>query len=206
MTTMFPNIADFLKVRETCFFCGAQLWCRLSNLVGIREGGLPLINAPLKDDHFTFRIDQVTPSYMIKAEGSIDVRDNLMVLKVEPSGAENPTPTIDEQATKQTFIDLRPCVQLYCPKKNCPQEYSIVSDTFRAGQTVGGWLILPFKLYYESFISGSLWVCNDYIGSRTQIFSRSNEQAKPITVPLMDFEAMGSKKLLNRVKTIVVFS
>ena len=151
MADLFPNIVDFLKVRETCFFCGAQLWCRLSNLSGIGEGGLPLINAPLKDDHFTFRIDQTTPNYNIRAEGTIDIRDNQMVLKVEPSYYEQSTPAIDEQLTKQTFIDLRPHVQLYCPKKSCPQQYTVASDTFRAGQNVGGWLIFSFQVVLRKF-------------------------------------------------------
>src|SRR5271154_1415749 len=203
MSEAYPHIIDFLKVREVCFFCGAKLWCRLANFMGLKEDALPILNAPLKDDHFTFHLDRTTPDYIVKAAGIIDAKTNAMAITLDDSSS---TSSIDHQVAKQTFLDLKPYVQLYCPKKSCPQEYTVMSDTFKIEQAGSEWSISPFKLYLESFVTGTLWICNDYIQNTTYIESRNNDSANPIMVPMLDFEAMGSKKLLTRVKPIAVFS
>lgn len=205
MPQLFPNIVDFIKVREKCFFCGAKLRCRLSNFIGIRESGMPLLNSPLEEGRFIFDIAYTSPSCAVEALGTIDIQNNKLVFDIKGAG-EWETPAMDNMVAKEAFIDLRPHIQLYCPKRKCPFQYTVASNIFRAGQIKGGWLILPFKLYYESFVSGKLWVQNDYVSSHTNIFSIMNEEADPIVVPLLDFEMMGKEKLLTRIKTLVVFS
>jgi hypothetical protein len=204
MSELFPNIVDFIRVRERCFFCGAKLRCRLSNFIGIRESGMPLLNSPLEEGKFIFDISRTSPSYTVEAVGTLDIHNNKLFFDMK--GLEYQTLTTDNMVAKETFIDLRPHIQLYCPKRKCPYQYTVASNIFRAGQIEGGWLVFPFKLYYESFVSGKLWVQNDYVSSRTNIFSIMNEEAEPIVVPLLDFNAMGKDKLLTRIKTLVVFS
>jgi hypothetical protein len=206
MTDKYPHIIDFLKVRETCLFCGAKLWCRLTNFSRHEGDDLPILNAPLKDNFFTFSIDHTTPDYTVRAEGNIDIRSNIMLLQVESLTPELSTPTIDVFVSYQTFIDLKPHIQLYCPKKDCSQQYTVASDVLKADLSDEGWLIRPFPLFLEGFVTGTLWVGNNYLQNTTYIESIKNDSANPIMVPLMDFKTMGSKKLLTRVKTIAVWS
>jgi hypothetical protein len=202
----YPNIIDFLKVRETCLFCGATLWCRLTNFSRHEGDDLPILNAPLKDNFFTFSIDHTTPDYTVRAEGNIDIRNNLMLLQVESPAPESSTPVVDVLVANQTFFALQPHIQLYCPKKDCPQQYTVASDVLKVDLSDERWLIRPFSLFYESFVTGTLWVGNDYLQNATYIESIKNDSANPIMVPLMDFQAMGSKKLLLRAKTIAIFN
>jgi hypothetical protein len=204
MTDLYPAIIDFLKCRESCFFCGSRLKCRLSNFIGIGDNTLPIINAPLKDSKFLFDISYTSPTFTIKAEGAIDSRTNAMIFIMK--SFDTGTPNLDETFVKQVFIDMKPHIQLYCPKKKCPYQYTVASNFFHAGTIKHGWLILPFKMYYESFVLGNLWIQNDYANNCTNIHSRSKEQADPLIVPLQDFELMGKDKLVNRIRTLVTFS
>lgn len=204
MTDLYPAIIDFLKCRESCFFCGARLKCRLSSFIGVGDNTLPIINAPLKDNKFVFNISHTAPTFSIKAEGAIDIKTNAMIFIMKSFDTE--TPRLDESFIKQVFVDMKPHIQLYCPKKKCPYQYTVASSVFHAGTIKHGWLILPFKIYYESFVLGNLWVQNDYANNCTNIHSRSKEQADPLIVPLQDFELMGKDKLVNRIRTLVTFS
>jgi hypothetical protein len=206
MSDLFPNITDFVRCKEKCFFCDSKLECRLTNFIGLDKGGVPLINAPLKDGKFTFNFSRTTPTYTVKAEGIIDIRTNAMVFTVEPVETTEEMPYVDNLVAKAAFLDLRPHVQLYCSYKKCSHQYTIAGNTLRAEQIRHGWLVLPFQLYYESFVEGKLWIQNDYIHGSTYIYSRVKKEANPLVVPLMDFENMGKKKVLIRIKTYATFS
>jgi F0F1-type ATP synthase epsilon subunit len=52
----------------------------LSNFLGLRNTGMPLLNSPIKDDKITFIIDQTTENSAIKAKGIIDVTNNNLTL------------------------------------------------------------------------------------------------------------------------------
>lgn len=201
MSDLYPSIAEFIKCKERCFFCDGALKYRLTNFMGVAND-LPIINAPIIDNTISFPVDCTTASFDLKAEGKIDIRTNALVFLLKEHG----TPSIDDLLAKNTFLSFKPHIQLYCSSKQCKHQYTIASDTFKAGQIKHGYLILPFKLYYESFVSGSLWIQNDYIQHKTNIFTRNKPDADPITSSLLDFEAMGKTKLLTRVKTLVVFS
>jgi hypothetical protein len=197
----YGSIADFIKCKEKCFFCDNQLQIRLTNFVGV-VNDLPIINAPIRDNTISFPVENTTASFELKARGKIDIRTNALVFLFK----EDDTPTINDMLAKDTFLSFRPHMQLYCSSRQCKYEYTVASNIFQASHIKHGYLILPFKLYYESFVTGSLWVQNDYNQQKTHIFTRNNPDANPITVSLMNFETMGETKLLMRVKTLVVFS
>jgi hypothetical protein len=217
MSDLFPTIADFVRCKEKCFFCGTKLKCRLTNFIGFGTGGDPLISTPLEGNKFVFDLSHTTASYELKVKITINVETNIMTFLINASGTldidvrdtkELGMPNIDMMVAKEVFADLRPYIQLYCPYKKCPYQYTVAGDIFKFAprRSEESYLILPFKLYYESFVDGKLWVQNDYIQAYTGIYSRVKENATPLIAQLMDFEAMGQKKLLMRVKTLVTFS
>jgi hypothetical protein len=113
---------------------------------------------------------------------------------------------IDAASIRSSFSKMCPHVQLYCPNQECRYRYTIASDTLQYKQDKSGWFIFPPKLWYESFVTGNLWVQNDYIGQESNIFSRDKIHANPITSKLLNFQTMDKDRLLNRVKTLIVFS
>lgn len=201
MSDLYPSITEFIKYKEKCFFCDSKLKCRLTNFIGV-SNDLPIINAPITANTISFPVDCTTASFDLKAEGKIDIRTNALVFLLK----EQATPSIDDMLAKNTFLGFKPHIQLYCANKQCKHDYTVASDTFRTGKIKHGYLILPFKLYYESFVTGSLWVQNNYLQNKTYIHTRNNPDANPITSTLLNFEKMGKNKLLMRVKTLVVFS
>jgi hypothetical protein len=217
MSELFPSIRYFIESRQKCFFCDANLKCRLSNFIGIRESGMPLLNSPLEKDRFIFDISRTSPSYTVEALGTLDIQNNKLIFDMKGELAHNVilhknnlgewrTVAVDNMVVKEAFIDLRPYIQQYCPKRNCLQKYTIASSTLRASSLENGWFIHPISTYYESFKTGKLLVMNDYAHSNTSIFSMVKESAEPLVVPLMDLGAMGKRKALTRVHTLITFS
>ena len=221
MVDMHATIADFSKIKERCFFCDSPLRCRLSNFT-MMNGEIPIINAPLTDGKFAFRLSRTTSSYTVEASVTIDALKNHLEFKIEHFTppvrnyyfvGENPT--LDTMVARETFIDLLPHVQLYCPRlKSCPFLYTLSSDIFKLSPALTtenpslnkDWVILPIHLHSESFILGQWWIQNDYDRNQTSIYARNKSEAAPLITPIIDFANMGPEKLLTRIKTIVVFS
>ncbi len=176
----------------------------LTNFIGPRKNSIPIINAPLKDEEFAFDIRHTTETYSIEARGAIDINTNVLTFEItNPSE----TPVIDQRLAMQAFGDLKPHVELYCPSKKCDVKYNLCSDVFTwCHSPFRGNKIMPLKLYLECFKTGKLNVQNYCFQNMTFIYSAINEDADPISVPMLDFEEMGRDKLLTRVQTLVTFS
>lgn len=200
----FPSILEFTKAKEKCLFCEAPLRASLTNFIGIHKNGLPFLNVTIDQARFPFEIKHTTQSYDVRALCVIDIVTNKMVLTVPDSE----TPSIDQQVAKQAFTELKPHIELHCPNQKCKNRYTLSSYILDAQKIPGAaaWQIPPLKLFLESFKTSKLVVQNDWIKRDTNIYSIANEDAEPIKVPFMDFEAMGKTKLLNRVQTLVTFS
>lgn len=200
----FPSILEFTKAKEKCLFCGIALRASLTNFIGVHKNGLPYLNVTIDRARFPFEIKHTTQSYDVRAQCVIDIVTNKMVLTVPDSN----TPSIDQQVAKQAFIELKPHIELHCPNQKCKNRYTLSSYILDAQKIPGtvAWQIPPLKLFLESFKTNKLVVQNDWIKRDTNIYSIANEDADPIKVPFMDFEAMGKDKLLNRVQTLVTFS
>lgn len=181
----------------------------LSNFIGVRKRGLPVLSVPIVDGRFVFQIKHTTESYDVRAEGVIDISTNALVL-ILPDDVpfDYDTPSLDQHVIKQALDDLRPHVELYCPNKKCKYHYHLSSYIFdiKKHPQVNSWIIGPLKLFLESFKTGHLNVQNDWRRGETNIYSLTNEDAEPITYPIIDFEEMGKDKLLTRIQTLVTFS
>lgn len=201
----YSNILEFTKVKERCLFCQSSLRTVLTNFIGPRKSGIPIINAPVKDDKFIFDIKHTTETYSIEARGTIDITTNVLTFD---NSRSTETPNADQLLAWQAFQDLKPHVELYCPNRECKVKYNLCSDVLVTRQKAYaiGWKMAPLKLYLECFKTNKLNVQNDCFQNMTFIYSITNEDADPISVPMLDFEKMGKDKLLTRVQTLVVWS
>ena len=202
----FESIAEFTKLRQECVFCKTPMRVHLTNFVGLTDTGLAIINAPLKDDRFDFKIEHTTPSFKINANVFIDINTNTLIFDNFTNGE---LPSIDEHVVKQTFEDYRPHVELYCPSRKCGLSYHLAGRPIRLVKVhpvAGMWTIQPFGLSLESARVKNYVIHNYWNNNKTFIYSRNNEEAKPIRAPLVDFTTMDKQKLITRIQTIVTFS
>ena len=64
-----------------------------------------------------------------------------------------------------------------------------------------------FSLAYECFNVSKFLIRNDYGNKSTDIFSSIGDfNHKPIMLPMIDFKAIDSDKLINKLLTMVIFS
>ena len=199
MANLYLNIADFLSCRTSCFFCDKPLDHRITHFLG-SFNEMPVISVSVKDSVATFPFRHTTPNFDLQVEGKIDIRNNILTFT---NAQSDDTPNVDRALAKNVFLEMMPCAQLRC---ECKYRYTVVSDVFKIMRGNPDYVIEPVKFFYESFVFGNLWVQNDYIQGKTCIYTRDKENAIPITCPLIDWKAMGHKKLLTRIKTLVVFS
>jgi hypothetical protein len=177
----------------------------LSNFIGVRRKGLPILSVPVENGKFDFHIKHTTTTYDVSADGVIDIESNVLIFFLS---TEADTPNLDQHVAKQAFDDLKPHVDLYCPNKKCKHHYHLSSYIFEIKRhpNLNVWIISPLKLFLESFKAGNLNVQNDWRKEETNIYSLINEDAEPIKFPIIDFEEMGKDKLLTRIQTLVTFS
>lgn len=205
MKKHFENILDFTKLKDKCLFCEFPMRAELSNFIGVRKKGLPILSAPVQNGKFNFHIKHTTSSYDVSADGIIDIESNVLIFFLS---LEAETPNLDQHVVKQAFDDLKPHVDLYCPNKKCKHQYHLSSYIFEIKRhpVLNVWNIEPIKLFLEGFHAGNLNVQNDWRKEETNIYSLLNEEAEPIKFPIIDFQEMGKDKLLTRISTIVTFS
>lgn len=195
----FETIQEFTKFRETCFFCQGELRVKLSSFCG----NPPRISAPLKSNELSFKLSHVTQEYELEAKGVVDIRTNALVFQ---TGGE--TPTIDNNLALEIFENQRPAIELYCPNRRCKYQYHVCTSPLRCAGVKGdkAWKVKHPRLWFEAYVEKNIVVHNDHLLGKTMIYVRNNEFAEPITIPILDWEAMGKDKLLNRIKTLVTFS
>lgn len=206
MTDKFESILEFTRLKKVCGFCKTPLRAHLTNFVGLVGTGIPIINSPLVGNRFEFKIEHTTPSFKINADVFIDADKNVVLFDNFTNGE---LPAIDEYVVRQTFEDYRPHIELYCPSKSCGLNYHISSYWFKlvkVHKVMGAWSIQPFGLYLEGVRIRNYVVHNYANDKNTHIYSRNNEDAQPLEVPLVDFSTMSKEKLITRIQTIVTFS
>jgi len=208
MKNSFPNISEFVYVRDSCVFCGTKLKITLTNY--ILNGGTTLFKSVLNKNQFNFGIKYWTAPSIVDVSCSIDINTNDFTFK------RGPINTADTDHIIETFEMYKPHIVLSCPNKEC-MNYSIhsnfltcshckVSEKYIEKDFVEFVTIRPFLMYFESVNVGKYWVQSDYIYNTTRIISISNPDGEPIETPFMNFETFDSNKLKNRVLTIVTFT
>jgi hypothetical protein len=189
----------------------------LSNFLGLRNTGMPLLNCPIKNDKIHFTVNHTTDNMDVKATGTIDITDNSLVLNgttsehdrillIEDEGRRHLFLYGERYFAQQAFESLSPHIELSCSNKKCKFNYYLSGDIIQCHLDPLGWRVKPFLLFQETFSTETLWVQNNWIYNETYIYPLDKHNAEPLKVPLMDFEAMDKQKLLTRIATLVVFS
>jgi len=208
LQTYFDNILEFSKIKDKCIFCDHSLNCELTSFNDLKESVIPSLNVPIKNNSFSFRINHTTENYDIKADIIIDIISNKIKISIPEYLM---TSLLDKYVAINALHDMKPCINVYCNNKLCKNKYSIVShildirsyENYLFGTD---WEVMPIKLYLEFFKTNKFLVQNNWIIRDTSIFSLQNTNSIPIKIEMLDFEAMGPLKLLQRVNTIIVFS
>jgi hypothetical protein len=201
----FSNIWGLIGSKDKCVFCQGVLSARLTNFLGIKKNGSPIINVQIKSKITPFHFAHTTASYDIQMECSLNA-DNNEVSFVPVSTSS--TPTIDQLVAEQAFEELCPHIELYCSNKNCSYGYYLSSSIFTLDYAcgVGPKRLMPIKLYMEAFQTPSLFIQNDLIREELNIYVLDNESAKPIKSSMIDFETTSPDQALARVSMLVNFN
>lgn len=202
----FANIIEFTKLKKECVFCQEPLRVVLTNFVGLKDSGIPVIKAPLIDGKFNFRIEHTTARFNVKADVVVDASANVLLFDNFTNGE---LPAVDEYVVRQTFEDYRPYVELYCTNKRCGLMYHLWSQGLtlkKISSVKGAWSINPFGLILEGAKVKHYIVHNHWDTQKTNIYTLKNEEARPIETAMIDFSKMDKIKLTNRVQMLVTFS
>ena len=202
----FASIVEFTKLRKDCVFCHEPLRVVLTNFIGLKDSGIPVIKAPLNDGKFKFHIEHTTQRFTINADVVVDAAANVLLFDNFTNGE---LPAIDEYMVKQTFEDYRPYVELYCANKKCGTLYHLWGQSLqlvKIPSVKGAWSIKPFEWILEGAKVKHYIVHNMQGDDKSDIYTTRNSNAAPIRVPRIDFSAMDKTRLTNRVQMLVTFS
>jgi hypothetical protein len=197
----FETIAGFSKAKESCPFCKTPLSFQLTNYIGA-FGGLPILKEPLQNDRFLFKIEKRA----VKSDVCLLTGSNTLMFDNFTNGE---LPNIDEHLVKKAFDEYSPYLELYCPNEKCDLGYSICTHPLAVRKkhpVMGMFYVDPIKVFAESIHFDSYVVVNCWEKDTTKIYSSTNEEAKPIVLPALDFTAMGKERLINRIRILVTFS
>jgi hypothetical protein len=178
----------------------------LTNFIGLKDAGIPVIKAPLVNGKFNFSIEHTTPRFDIKADVDVDADANVLTFSNFTNGE---LPAIDEYTVKQTFEDYRPYVELYCTNKQCGLMYHLWSQGIslkKISSVLGAWQINPFGLILEGAKVKHYIIHNHWDTQKSSIYTLRNANARPIETAMIDFSKMDRAKLINRVQMLVTFS
>jgi hypothetical protein len=207
MKCYFDSIEDFFKIKESCVFCGGKLEIIFINF-SRSSNDVPIIKSKEKDGKFQFHMKHTTPGFELEANVEIDIRTNLVKFDLL-NKEDRSTEILDCFLVQETFENLGPHIELYCPSRSCGLNYCISSDNFRCDSVPNEpsvWKIRSVRLYMESFVVDNLWVQNDWIFNSTNIYLRDNANTEPLRTKIMNLEGMGRDKIITRIKTLVTFS
>lgn len=202
----FEKMSDFIALKKNCIFCQTPLRVNFANYLGVKMSGLPIISAPLEDGLFKFHLAHTTADFSIKADITVQPSTNIVILDNFTNGE---LPNVDAHLVKKVLEEHQPCVEIYCASRSCKSKYHLLSEPLRmikVTKVSRAYRILPFKLFLEGFRVKNFMVSNIQTDKETFIHSLRNEDAEPLKVPRMDFEAMPKERLFTRIQTLVTFS
>jgi hypothetical protein len=203
----FEKMTDFIKFKEHCIFCQTPLRANLTNLMGIFENGLPVLDVLLEDGLFKFELKHTTAEFSLRADVTLNPSTNMVVFDNFSNGE---LPNIDAHLAAKVFVELNPTLELYCGSKTCKTKYHLTTHPLKMAEVTEDsrvWQILPSKILMESFRVRRLRVLNIWWPDKeTWICNMKNEDAEPLRLPMIDFESMTKEHLFARIQTIVTFS
>jgi len=193
------TITDFIAQRQICIFCQRPLTQVLTNSIGHPDQRiLPDLYVTLKDQRFQFRLKYDGDWTSFDVSATIHLDDNRFSYYYNSS----PT-TCNGMEIINTFIGMKPCIELLCDNQECKMHYTVQSDSLQIDPNT---YVRPISPWLESFLLNDWYVCNLQDLTETFIYSHSHPNTSAIQCPRLHFEDYSREKLFNRISTIVNFS
>jgi hypothetical protein len=213
MIKTFGTIEEFIKIKDKCIFCQNSLTTILTNQSINNFVKIAELNAYVKNNKFEFVIKYDGERLNFDAFISIDIIDNKFNYYIKSGNY------VKKDDVARIFIGMKPYIELVCENGNCDMEYYLQSDCLNCYDSPNAInTIRPISLLAESFAVKDWYIYNFYHHramynayedkqySTTLIQSKYDPESKPLLCPRLDFEAQPKQKLIDRIKTIVVFS
>jgi hypothetical protein len=206
MQTNFKNIEEFLDIKKYCLFCKNKLKITLTNFIGFKNNGNPIIKSKFNKNCFNFQLSNCDSLRTI-IDTKIDIRSNLLSFDI-PDTINNKKSESD--FIKNFFEKLLPHLEIYCSNRTCKSkhQYYLCSESFSISDqlTDGGYNIKNICLYMESFTINNFWVQNNWSKRKTNIFIKNKINTEPIEFDLLDFNNMNDDRILKKILTLISFS
>lgn len=201
MSNFFSTIHEFVYFPHNCLFCQNKLKIVLTNFIGIKPTGHPLLNSKLKNNSFNFFIhyDDLSIS---SVEGSIDINSNILSLNSNDNWETN--------VAIESFKKISPHLEAYCSNRQCKAQhkYCISTEVFLIDKYLitNKFKIRPFHVYMESFNVKNLWVQNDLYNQKLNIFNRDKPEVNPLKFDIINFKELEKDKIINKILMMSIFS
>lgn len=196
---MLISLNQIISSNKKCLFCDKKLNIILSNFIGFKNNGNPILFSKL--DHNIFKFNLFNRDNAVKC--SLNVKTGILTFYKSNQDS-------DCEFFKNFFEKLCPHLELYCNNKKCSQlyQYYLSTDVFKFDHTKikNKFKIKKFKLYMESFTINDFWIQNDWIRNDLNIFKKDNPDTNSITYNCINFSNLSSDKIKQKIITLVSFS
>ena len=196
MRTDFDYIIDFTGNEYRCIFCQRIMHPILTNFIGLKDE----FRSKIVDEQFIFKLQ---PTYKYskignKFECKLDMKSSVLSYDIN----------FDAARVQDIFSDLSPHIETLCQHPYCRRKYNyyISSEVLPSRVDNNKVIISPFLLYMQSFTFNNFWIQNNWISKELCIYHREKIDIAPLRYRVTNFENMSSKKIINKIKTLVSFS
>lgn len=211
MNTIYNNINDFITNTKKCIFCKKSLKVTLTNFIGFKSNGFPIIKSKIGKKYLKFILfNGSQANQYTNTEVKLDINSN--ILKFDLSNYDIKTNNLKEEAEflKSFFEKISPHLEAYCSNKLCKYKYQyyICSDNMVCDHTdkYDEFCIKPFGLYMESFFIRNFWIQNDLKFKKLNIFIKDNVELDPVSYDNVDFSSLDEEKIYKKIMTLISFS
>lgn len=204
MKQVFKNILDFTKIRTHCLFCNSKLVAELSNFSGTINKDIPLYSGQLDENNiFNFKLVYHSIYSSVNTVGHLNAETNNITFDEYQYTSD----LFGVNIELDVFQELHPYIILNCENNKCKMSYYAATDILKHELlSIEGAHINPVVFNWESFNYKKFWIQNDWVNMKTNIYSIMKPNVDPISYPLIDFRDYENDKLINRIKTLIVFN
>lgn len=193
------TLKKVLSYKEECLFCNNKLNIVLSNFIGFKNNGKPILFSKLDKHIFRFTLHDG----MNKFKCSLHCNTNVLSFEINEQ--------VDDLVPVKNFFEkLCPHLELYCSNKKCASKYDyyLSTDIFKFTETKrkNKFKLLPFHFYMEGFTLNNFWIQNDWIRKDLNIYKKNDPDADPIQLHALKFNGLNEEKIIKKIMTLISFS
>lgn len=200
MQLTYETISDFLSKKLTCAFCKSELKVILTNFCSTKDKSKPYLFCPIKNNFIEF---------LIKFEDSKEPVKVMINCSRNTIYFSSKNKEIDERMSLQAFKNIMPHLEAYCNKRRCKSknDYCVTTNVFDISQSIDKeYKIENVDVHMESFSLEDMWVQNDWISRKLNIFKKHDYESEPLSFNVVNLHSLGEDKISNRIITMINFA